>query len=232
MKAIILSGGLGTRLRDVVADVPKPMAPIGQKPFLDYLLASFRSAPISEVVIAAGYKAPTITDYYGNRSSNPPVRVVVENEPLGTGGAFKQVCNTCDDNELVLAMNGDTINLIDFAVFCDDTDFDADIRVLLRRVENTGRYGRALIHEGELSGFEEKAEEKTGWINGGVYLFRAGMLQDDTLPEAFSFENEYLEKRMVSLKAQAFLSDSYFLDIGIPEDYARGQRELPDLIDV
>lgn len=232
MKAIILSGGLGTRLRNVVKDVPKPMAPIGERPFLDYVLASLHGAPISEVVIAAGYKATAIANYFAEKPSNLPVRVVVENKPLGTGGAFRQVCNTFDSSEFVLAMNGDTINLVDFAAFCDCHPFDADMRLLLRKVENTKRYGRANIHEGKIFGFEEKTEGKNGWINGGVYLFRAGILQDKTLPDSFSFETEYLEKRIADLKVDAYFSDSYFLDIGIPEDYERGQRELPEIMNV
>lgn len=232
MKAIILAGGLGTRLRERVADLPKPMAPIAGKPFLSYLLSRISRAGFEEAILSVGYRWQAIHDYFGDTfcedEKELPLRYVVEHEPLGTGGAIRLASQNLTSPFAVF--NGDT--LLDF----DLVDLQrrhglnkAPLTMVLRKVEDTSRYGAVQVQDDIVVGFNEKGLSGPGHINAGIYVLPPNIFSRYNLTGKFSFENDLLEAHCSELRPHAHLVDGYFIDIGIPADYDRAQIELPDL---
>jgi len=227
MQAVILAGGMGTRLKSVVSDLPKPMAPVCGRPFLGYLLALLERQGITEVVLSVGHLRERIIDALGDRHGGIRLRYAVEETPLGTGGALRAALDLIDAYP-AFALNGDTFLELDYrAMERAHRAAGADLTIALRRMPDTGRYGRAKVERGRVIGFEAGGQSGPGSINAGVYLFADNPLRDPVLPERFSFERDFLEPRIAALAPLAFETDGYFIDIGVPEDYARAQRELP-----
>lgn len=214
MEAIILAGGFGTRLQSVVSDVPKPMAPINGKPFLEYILLYLKKYGIDKVILAVSYKKDIIKNYFKDSFYGIKIRYSEENEPLGTGGAIKQA--------LDLAINRHVY------VFNGDTFFDFDIRkmnlrnsciqIALKKINNSSRYGVVKINNGIVSEFCEKIYEECGFINCGTYLLSKDLFTGFKLEKYFSFEY-FLAKYVNELNIETIIDDGYFIDIGIPEDY-------------
>lgn len=227
MQAVILAGGMGTRLKSVVSDLPKPMAPVAGRPFLGYLLALLERQGITEVVLSVGHLRERIIDALGDRHGGVRLRYAVEETPLGTGGALRAALNMVDVYP-AFALNGDTFLELDYrAMEQAHRAAGAAFTIALRRMPDTGRYGRAKVERGRVIGFEAGGQGGPGSINAGVYLFADNPLRDPALPERFSFERDFLEPRIAALAPLAFETDDYFIDIGVPDDYARAQRELP-----
>lgn len=248
MQAIILAGGFGTRLQAVVKDVPKPLADIAGKPFLAYLLQNLRNHGVKKVVISVGYLQEKIIEYFGDNYLGMDVSYARENKPLGTGGAIVNSLKFIDQNRPVLVLNGDSFLEVDYSgllrrfASCNDRDassrvkqssaWQSSLMMVLRKIEDCSRYGRVVFDESfVVKNFEEKSVEKNpGFINGGIYLLDPKIFKRFSLSEAFSFESDFLAKELSWLEPQAFVTDGYFIDIGIPDDYARAQKELPNLI--
>lgn len=229
-EAIILAGGMGTRLKSVVSDLPKPMAPIDDKPFLEYMLSVLSASKIAHVVLSVGYKYETIEAYFGDSFAGMKITYAVENEPLGTGGAIKYALSFIDGNESLL-LNGDTffnINLNDLREFY--FAHKPDIAMSVRLMYDFSRYGTVELNVSNVTGFISKQPVKQGYINGGVYMIKKNIFGKYTLPEKFSFEIDFLEKYVSELKICAMKSTDYFIDIGIPEDYKKARTELPGLL--
>lgn len=221
MQAIILAGGFGTRLQSVVSDVPKPMAPINDKPFLEYILDELNNQEFDKVVIAVGYKKECIMDYFGNKFKNISIEYSIENQPLGTGGCVKQALSLIDD-EFAFILNGDTMFKIDFARMATKNK----ISIACKKMFNFDRYGEVKFDSGIISSFEEKKHVDSGYINGGIYYLQKNIFNGYNLPNKFSIEKDFFEKYISSLNIFAFLSDDYFIDIGIPEDYEKAQFDF------
>ncbi len=227
MHAIILAGGQGTRLRTVVDDVPKPLAPIGGRPFLAYLLDRLDEQGVTDVTLAIGYRGDQIEAALGARRGRLALRYVVEREPLGTGGALRQALAAADGFP-VFAMNGDSYLACDLAaMLCAARETKARLAVAVRREANTGRYGTVVIEGGRIVGFASDRPGRPGWINCGLYLFGENVLADPGLPDKFSFESDFLAPCAPVLRPLAHAVSGYFIDIGVPEDFRRAQRELP-----
>ncbi|MBR1769475.1 MAG: nucleotidyltransferase family protein [Bacteroidales bacterium] len=231
MEAIILAGGLGTRLRSVVSDRPKCMAEVEGKPFLYYWLRLLERYGVSKVIFSLGYKAESITKWCdGIRKDFPfSMEYKTEPEPLGTGGAIKYSLTASSDNE-VLIINGDSLFLLDIRDLERKYNSCKASAVLgLKPMKDFSRYGNVTINkENKIINFEEKKFCSEGLINCGVYIVNKEKLNLDAFPEKFSFEKEVLEKRK---DIYGFVYDDYFIDIGIPEDYMKAQKELPLLFD-
>jgi D-glycero-alpha-D-manno-heptose 1-phosphate guanylyltransferase len=226
MWAVVLAGGRGERLRSVVSEVPKPLAPVNGRPFLAHLLDRLERQGIDEVVLAVGYLKEPIMAAFGERHGVIRIRYSIESEPLGTGGALRQALAMVDEFP-TFALNGDTILELDYGAMRRAHDAaGARLTIALRRVDDTSRYGAAVVEEGRLVRFEAGGAAAPGLINAGVYLFGENLLADPNLPGRFSFERDFLEARAATLKPLAFETAGYFIDIGVPEDYARAQREL------
>lgn len=230
-EAIILAGGLGTRLRSAVPDLPKCMAPVGGKPFLSYVIEYYQRRGIGKFIFALGYKSEHFDNFLRSSLPEHAYQLSVENEPLGTGGAIRLAC-TKVIGQHVLVLNGDTF----FGIDPDELDGfhqeqDADCTLCLKPMTNFDRYGVVeLENDHRISSFREKNYYERGLINGGVYALDAVKFLGEVLPEKFSFEKDYLEKFYPSRRFFGLQQDAYFIDIGIPEDYERSQQELPAAI--
>ena len=224
MEVAILAGGLGTRLRSVVSEVPKCMAPVAGRPFLWYLLEQLRGYEVERVILSVGYLREVVQDWVAEHAGEYPFefRFAVEEQPLGTGGGIRLAAAMAEGPELVV-LNGDTY-------------FDSNLDRLLQARRRSGlpialalkpmldfdRYGTVeLGPDGVIRAFREKQHCAEGFINGGVYAIdlRSGVL--DGLPEKFSFEKEVLEPQCTRGRLCGLVQNGYFIDIGIPGDYAR-----------
>ena len=224
MEAIILAGGLGTRLRSVVSEVPKCMAPVDGRPFLQYMLEWLSRYDVSHVVLSVGYLKEVIFSFMDSRACPFEISYAVEEEPLGTGGGIRLALTKCREDR-VIVLNGDTF----FDVDLDALSFTAPVTLALKPMRNFDRYG-AVDWDGELvTGFHEKAACAEGLINGGVYALVRSQLDFAFQPKRFSFEKDLLEPLAAAHLVAGQVQDGYFIDIGIPEDYARAQRELPEI---
>lgn len=221
MQAIILAGGFGTRLQSVVSDVPKPMAPINNKPFLEYMLEELNNDGFNKVVLAVGYKKECIINYFGSKYKNIKLFYSVEEEPLGTGGCVKQAMQYIDE-DFAFILNGDTMFKIDFKEMAKINK----IAIACKKMSKFDRYGEVKILDGIITSFEEKKYVDEGYINGGIYYLPKNIFNNFDLQKKFSMEKDFFEKYIVQLKMCAYLSTDYFIDIGIPEDYEKAQRDF------
>ena len=229
-EAIVLAGGLGTRLRKVVSNVPKPMADVNGKPFLEYLLQFLAKHGIKKVVLSVGYQYWVIRDYFGNSFLDMKVLYSIEKELLGTGGGIKKSLKFIE-SENTLIVNGDTYFDIDLAeLFSFHKEKNSALTVALKPMRDFSRYGSVVIDDdGRIIGFREKGYHKYGLINGGIYLLDKGIFLEPTLPEKFSFEKDFLEKYYKTLPFYGKVFHNYFIDIGIPEDYEKFKHDVLDL---
>lgn len=221
MQAVILAGGFGTRLKNVINDIPKPMAPIRNVPFLSYILNQLNRQGFTKVVLAVGYLHEKIVSFYGDKFKNIELVYSIENEPLGTGGCVKKAFDLLND-EYVYVINGDTM----FDISFEDIKNPINALIVCKYMNNASRYGRIMYKDGIITQFLEKGYDGQGYINGGIYVFRRNVFNQFTLPEKFSMEKDFFEKYLNQLEISVYLSDGYFIDIGIPEDYERAQVEL------
>ena len=225
MEAIILAGGFGTRLKQVVKDVPKPMAPINDTPFLEYILDWLNSHKINHVIIAVGYKKEIIIDYFKDSYKNIQIQYSIEDTPLFTGGAIKKALTKCNDKNIFI-INGDTYFNVDLEkMYKFHLEKNSDFTIAVKQMQKFDRYGTVNTKEDKVIGFSEKKYHEEGYINGGIYIFKKNLL-NEVEKKAFSLEQEYMEKYYNKINMNAFKSQAYFIDIGIPEDYYRAQSEI------
>lgn len=224
MQAVILAGGFGTRLAHIVKDVPKPMAPVAQRPFLSYVLRDLAKKGVTKAVLAVGYKKECIENFFGTSFAGCQLFYSEEESPLLTGGAVKKALLQCDDDD-VFVVNGDTFFDVDLAhMYIYHKEKHADLTLAVKRMQDFSRYGTVESREGRVFAFLEKQPRKQGMINGGVYLLWRRLLED--MPDAFSLEKDFMEKKIGEKRIFAFGSEGYFIDIGVEEDYLKAQREF------
>ena len=231
MKVIILAGGFGTRLRSCISNIPKPMAEINGKPFLEYILDYLIKHKISDVILCVGYKKNVIINHFKNKYKNLNIIYSSEDTPLGTGGAIRQAFNLLnDDCENVLVMNGDTFFNIDLEDFIKiSKKLDYDILLSVKEIENNDRYGAVRINNNKVTGFEEKKFYDKAYINCGVYIINKNIFNNFNLSPTFSFE-QFLHDNVTNLKIKPYISNkSYFIDIGVPEDYYKAKNDFKEL---
>jgi D-glycero-alpha-D-manno-heptose 1-phosphate guanylyltransferase len=221
MEAIILAGGMGTRLQKVVTDVPKPMALVNGKPFLFYLLCWISDYPVEKIILSTGYMAEKIFDYFGNSFENIKLEYAKEEKPLGTGGAvIKALKSTKEKNILIL--NGDTwfpVNLNEFYSF--HLKNNNIFSIALKRMKKISRYGSVETDGDTIVRFNEKRYRAEGLINGGIYLANRQFFESGKLPDVFSLEKELLAAEVGTSVLKGVVFDDPFIDIGVPEDYRR-----------
>jgi len=232
MQAIILAGGFGSRLRASVSDVPKPMAPILQKPFLAYLLDYLSSQGIKEVLLVVHYLREKIQTYFQNKYGNMYINFVIEKEPLGTGGAILNALSYVKDlSKSILVLNGDTFLKLNYKTMLQEHEQNnALLTIALRYVSDASRYGNAIVQNNHMIGFKENGGIGPGLINAGVYLIHPQLFSAYQLPKHFSFEKDFIRPFCSMIKPHVFLTDDYFIDIGLPQDYAQALKELPFII--
>ena len=226
---IILAGGLGTRLQSVVADKPKVMATVGTQPFLFYVFRYLQQQGIKRVVLAVSHQREQVMAYAATWQDVFEISFSVEEEPLGTGGAIRQAVMNLKD-EQVLILNGDTFFPIDLHDFSNKHlhDVNCDLSIALKPMENFDRYG--VVHcdtLNNITAFSEKEARSHGNINGGIYALRTACLKEYIFPPKFSFEKDFMETHINVLFFKAYAYQDYFIDIGIPSDYALANEVLP-----
>jgi len=227
-EAIILAGGLGTRLSSVVKDIPKVMAPINERPFLEYLFDYLETYKINRVVLSVGHKFEDIQSQFGNKYNSIHIDYAIEDSPLGTGGGIKKAFEKIQGNR-AFVFNGDTmfrINLNDLIDFHSSNK--SDFSIVLRELDNVQRYGSVEIDINQrITIFNEKGKkEGIGFINGGIYLTNKQFFNNLNLLEKFSLEKDCLEKLYTYLPFYGLICRQYFIDIGIPEDYLKAQNDF------
>lgn len=226
-EAIILAGGFGTRLRQVVPDVPKPMAPVAGRPFLEILLESLAAKGFDRVILSLGFMAEKISGYFGGHFAGLDLVYVVEEQPLGTGGAVRLAMEQCQDDHVYI-FNGDTF--LDLEVNAVEQQWQQNQHPIIvgREVEDTSRYGRLLLMDGLVVGFAEKGIQGRGIINAGCYVFGRHQLDEHALNEPFSLEADYLAWVVTKDKVDVHVTSGLFIDIGVPEDYSRAAAVIPN----
>lgn len=227
--ALILAGGLGTRLKHLIPELPKPMAPVAHKPFLYHILKHLQCQGIKEVYLSVGYKSEKIQNYFHEHFHNIQLHYIHEDEPLGTGGAIAHALKQIPSNN-VLVMNGDTFLNINLSEFIKAHN-NENITLALKKVFQSNRYGFVELNNHYITQFSEKSEKnRDGYINAGVYLINTSFfLSHMPSTKVFSFEKDFLEIIFLQHKIKTHITNNYFIDIGIPEDYQRAQTDFSKL---
>lgn len=225
MKVVILSGGFGTRLKEIIKDVPKPLSQVGGRPFLEYLILQLVKWDIKEIILSVGYKREMIKSYFGIGDQwDVQITYSEEDIPLGTGGALKKAAQLIDDEQFVV-MNGDSFLDIDFTKFINfHKSKQAMATLALAYVEDVSRYGKVEIGGNrDVQRFIEKGASGKGFINGGIYIFNRNVI--DIIPNG----NVSIEKDILPLfigqGLYAMPMNGFFVDIGIPESYLKICRD-------
>jgi D-glycero-alpha-D-manno-heptose 1-phosphate guanylyltransferase len=225
MEAIILAGGFGTRLKHIVSDVPKPMAPVCEKPFLKYILDYLADNGINKIIMAVGYKKDAIIKHFGNSYREREIIYSSEDTPLFTGGAIKKALMNCN-NDHVFIINGDTffeVNLEKMQEFHYKNN--SMLTIATKEMFNFERYGTVSTNNNRIIDFKEKRFMEHGYINGGIYYMNRNMLDDIHITK-FSFETDVMAKKVREIPMFAYLCTGYFIDIGIAEDYFKAQKDF------
>lgn len=229
--AIILAGGFGTRLREAIPDIPKPMAPVGGRPFLEHQLDFWIASGISRFILSVGYRREAIISHFGSRYRDASIDYAIEEVPFGTGGGLLKAAALLDEFEPFLLLNGDTyfdVSLQEFQDFHDSRN--ADLSVALFRAPQANRYGRAELDANRRLKKLASAMAQAGELaNGGVYRLSGRVLhpwaKDGCRP--ISLETEILPGMLArGMALYGMESPGRFLDIGVPDDYSRAPATI------
>ena len=226
--AALLAGGLGTRLRSVVADQPKVLAKVRGRAFLSYLLEQVATAGIKKVVLCTGYLGSHVQQAFGDSYGHLELLYSQEATPLGTGGALR-LALPLFQSEYVLVMNGDSFCTVELEAFWNwHRSREARASMVLVKAADARRYGRVYTRpDGQIQRFEEKSsEEGASWINAGIYLMRPELVEIIHPSTHISLEQEVIPA-WISQGLYGYKSDARLLDIGTPESYLLADRFLP-----
>jgi D-glycero-alpha-D-manno-heptose 1-phosphate guanylyltransferase len=231
ISAIILAGGLGTRLRSVVPDLPKPMAPISGRPFLEHQLDYWIKQGVSHFVLSIGYRYQVIVDHFGTIYKDAAIDYVIEDTPLGTGGGLVLAAEKMSNTEPFLVLNGDTYFAVDLKKL---TEFamanDADWCFSLFRTSEEGRYmGIDLSPQGQITSLKSGTGQPGRLANGGVYWVNPQALLDGRFSpgDKVSLEDDIFPAAKAANKRLFGIEFSgTFIDIGVPDDYHRAPALL------
>lgn len=228
--AVILAGGLGTRLRIAVPDLPKPMAPISGRPFLEYQLDYWISQGVDRFVLSVGYRHEVITDHFGSRYKGVQIEYAVEERPLGTGGGFLAAAKKLDSREPFLLLNGDTYFAVDWNVLhAYALEHGSDWCLSLFRTSEKGRYmGIEMSPQGRITSLKSGIEQGSRLANGGVYWVHPRVLSEaPSLGEKMSLEADLFPNAFAAGRRLFGIEfTGTFIDIGVPEDYHRASTLL------
>jgi D-glycero-alpha-D-manno-heptose 1-phosphate guanylyltransferase len=225
MEAIILAGGFGTRLRPAISDIPKSMAPIFGQPFLSILLFDLSKKGFDRVILSVGYKHSNLINYYGKKFNQLELNYVIEDKPLGTGGAIKKSLSYVQ-NDHAFIFNGDTFIDLDTLSLESMWSLNNEPVMAITEISDSFRYGKVIERDGLIIDFQEKGILGHGYINCGCYVFSKNQLNHFNSDISFSIENDFFRHFVKNNKLFCFKSKSEFIDIGTPEDYFSAQNKL------
>lgn len=235
MKAVILAGGLGTRLKTVIPHLPKPMAPINNRPFLEYLMDYWIDQGVDSFCLSLCHMAEVIQSHFKESYRNCPIEYIKEPAPLGTGGAILYCLSKLDNSSAeVVVLNGDTFVEVDLqSMLRMHQRQSSNLTIALRKVENNDRYsGVELDENSQIKGFFPRGSNSPYLlINAGVYLLTPKMMMSQRwhVGEKFSIEDDFFPEVIKKQDVYGFLTQGKFIDIGIPSDYQRGQSFFCDV---
>lgn len=227
-EVLILAGGKGTRLAEIVRDVPKPMAPISGKPFLEFLIKSVKDQGFFNITLLVGYKSEIIESHFGNGSSfGVNIKYSYEQSPLGTGGCIKQAISDSSSSHF-LVLNGDTLFEADLDLFLSEAG--NDFAIALKYSQDSGRFGQVKIDDNyKVENFLEKQlTGHDGLINAGIYSFSKDILNYFPVEDSFSIEQVVFPSLSSKRKLKGIPLGGKFIDIGIPADYEKAQNFLQE----
>ncbi|MDI9338079.1 MAG: nucleotidyltransferase family protein [Alphaproteobacteria bacterium] len=226
-EAIILAGGLGTRLQAVVKEQPKCLASIAQQPFLSYQINYLLKQGIERFIFALGYKKEQVINFIHENYAHLDVEFSEELTPLGTGGAIIKALQLTKNTD-VLILNGDSyfnINLTNFYHLYQLKE--AKLALALKPLCNFERYGRVEINSNnKITNFYEKNPCAKGLINGGIYILNKFYIKQFSFQTIFSIEKDFFEMQYMNISIYGFCFDDYFIDIGIPDDYFKFENDI------
>jgi len=228
MEAIVLAGGFGTRLKEVVPDLPKPMAPVAGRPFLEILLSMLARKGFTRVILSLGFMSEKISLHFGDSYLGMELTYEVEDQPLGTGGAIRAALAHCEEDHAFI-FNGDTYLELEVDELEKLWQRNNNPVIVVREVPDTARFGRVDMSGGRVNAFLEKGGEGFGLINAGCYVLPKHGLDDFPLGQAFSIETDFFIKYLQFIRFEGFVTQGRFIDIGVPVDYALAQTELAEL---
>ncbi|MFQ5432008.1 MAG: nucleotidyltransferase family protein [Nitrospinota bacterium] len=231
MEAIILAGGLGTRLREQVPDLPKPMAPVGGRPFLEHQIDYWIDQGVSRFILSVGYKREVIERRFGDMYRDAEITYAVEDKPLGTGGGLLLSVGKLKKQKSFILLNGDTFFEVDLSDMENlHSRKNSDVTVALHQVKENMRYGSVKLEsDARITDFNGAPDAGNSLINGGVYIINKTALDATKwrAGDSFSVEND-LFPAMIESSARfyGYVSNGRFIDIGVPEDYQRSGELL------
>lgn len=229
--ALILAGGLGTRLQPVLAGTPKVLAPVRGRPFITFLLDQLASFGITQVILSTGYRAEQVRDVIGERQGSVTIQYSSEPEPLGTAGAIALARELVGDWPL-LVMNGDSYCEVDLSAFADwHAEKKARASLMLTQVPNAARFGQVRVDaRDQIVYFGEKAATaEAGWISAGIYLLNRDVVDAFPLGRAVSIEREIFP-RLIGSGLYGYAGGGQFLDIGTPESLKLAENFLSEVL--
>lgn len=227
MNAIILAGGFGTRLRSVIGEYPKPMAPVGDRPFLEYILDWLIASGVREVTLAVAYRWKIIADHFGDRYKGITINYSIEKSPLGTGGALKLALERVKSGEQIAVVNGDTYFPCDLTSLLNyHRSHSSILTVATFATSDSSRFGSVTVdRSGTIKSFKEKSTRGEAVINSGVYICDGRL--EEVLPLGASSFEDFMELNCVNHEVKALqMSSNFFIDIGVPKDYEFAKRVL------
>lgn len=227
IQAVVLAGGFGTRLRSRVADLPKAMAPVAGRPFLEYVLDRLVDSGVARIVLATGYLSETIESHFGGAYRGVPVGYSREDTPLGTGGAIAKALRALPAQTTVV-LNGDTwldVDLTAFHTWCLQQPGVPGL--VLREVRDVSRFGAVALDGERIDAFGEKQTSGRGFVNAGVYGLALSHFDGFGLPEVFSIETDFFQRCIGRRPLRGFPCRGEFIDIGVPDEFDRAQADLP-----
>lgn len=236
MKTIILCGGLGTRLKKIVNDRPKPMAQIGEFPFLEFLIKYLKKYNLKDFIFCISYMGEKVIKHFGNgKKFKINIQYAIEKNPLGTAGTIKNAQKLLKNEKSFLTLNGDTFLNINYnSLISYHQQKQGDGLIVLRKFKDISSKGEVKIDKkNQIISFEEKKpEHRPGLINGGIYLLTPKIFNFIPPNKSVSIENETFPQ-MLKKKSEiyGFKTNSYFIDIGTPIEYYRAQKELKLFLD-
>lgn len=224
---IILAGGKGSRLKSVIGHLPKSMALVNGRPFIDYVILYYLAQGFQQFIISLGQGQEQLSAHIQLAWKHIHVQFAIEAAPLDTGGAIRNAVDHAS-GDTVLVINGDSYFALDIeALSIFHHMCGAECTIAVKQVPDTSRYGRIEIRKDYgIASFQEKGIQGEGLINGGAYLINTRMFKAYDFPTRFSFEKDYLQQYFHSKRIFTVKDNGYFIDIGIPEDLARAQHDL------
>ncbi|MFH1201289.1 MAG: nucleotidyltransferase family protein [Candidatus Omnitrophota bacterium] len=235
MQAIILAGGKGERLKSITRDIPKPIIPLGGKPFCLYQIELLKKHGVRDIIFSIGYLREKVQRLLGNGSDlGIDIHYAIEDEPLGTAGAIKNSAQYLHSDALFLVLNGDVLTDMDLSKLIEfHRSKKSFVTISLIEAKEKKSYGSVLVNKnGRIKSFAEKVEslQNSQFVNAGIYVFERRAL--DKIPPAlnYSFEKEFIPRLVrKNLPVFGFKTSCYWIDIGEPSRFKQAEKEISRL---